>query len=129
MGTLPTGPFTGVPMLLKDLLAPYAGVRLTLGTKNLARYIAEHDAEIVSRYKRAGFIILGRTNVPELGILPTTESALFGPCRNPWDTSRTAGGSSGGSAAAVATGMIPLAHGNDGGDRSGSPLPVAASSG
>lgn len=115
MGPLPTGPFTGVPMLLKDLLAPYQGVRHTLGTRNLAHFIADHDGEIVKRYKRAGFIILGRTNVPELGLLPTTESALFGPCHNPWDTTRTAGGSSGGSAAAVATGLIPLAHGNDGG--------------
>lgn len=114
-GPLPDGPFKGVPMLLKDLLASYKGVRFTFGTKNLAQYIPDHDSELVRRYKEAGFIILGKTNVPELGLLPTTESALFGPCRNPWDLTRTTGGSSGGSAAAVAAGLIPVAHGNDGG--------------
>ncbi|HOJ51479.1 MAG TPA: amidase [Syntrophales bacterium] len=114
-GPIPDGPFKGVPMLLKDLLAAYRGVRHTFGTKNLAQFIADHDSEIVRRYKQAGFIVLGKTNLPELGLLPTTESALFGPCRNPWDLTRTTGGSSGGSAAAVAAGLIPVAHGNDGG--------------
>jgi len=112
---IPDGPFTGVPFLLKDLLASYQGVSLSFGTKNLKDAVADHDSELVSRYKKAGFIILGKTNTPELGLMPTTESRLLGPCRNPWNLNRTTGGSSGGSAAAVAAGLVPAAHGNDGG--------------
>jgi amidase len=112
---LPDGPFKGVPFLLKDLLAAYAGVPMTVGSELMRRFVPDHDSELVRRIKRAGLIIAGKTNTPEFGILPTTEPRLFGPCRNPWDTTRTSGGSSGGSAAAVATGMVPMAHGNDGG--------------
>lgn len=112
---LPDGPFTGVPFLLKDLLASYAGVPLTSGSSFTRDFVPDHDSELVARYKRAGLIILGKTNTPEYGILPTTEPALFGSSRNPWDPSRATGGSSGGSAAAVASGMVPFAHGNDGG--------------
>ena len=112
---LPAGPFGGVPFLLKDLLASFAGVRMTLGSKLLQGFVPDHDSELVARYKRAGLIIVGKTNTPEFGILPTTEPLLFGPCRNPWNTDHTTGGSSGGSAAAVAAGMVPMAHGNDGG--------------
>ncbi len=114
-GPLPEGPFTGVPFLIKDLLASYNGVRMAFGTKNLQHFIPDHDSELVSRYKKAGFVIAGKTNTPELGLMPTTESHLFGPCRNPWNLNRTAGGSSGGSAAAVASRIVPVAHGNDGG--------------
>jgi amidase len=112
---IPDGPFAGVPFLLKDLTASYSGVRLTFGTKNMQNYIAARDSEIVSRYKKAGFIILGKTNTPEFGLLPTTESRYLGPCRNPWNLNRTPGGSSGGSAAAVASRIVPAAHGTDGG--------------
>ena len=114
-GELPDGPFAGVPFLLKDLGAPYDGVRMTLGANLLRDFVPGHDSELVARLKRCGLIILGKTNTPEFGLLPTTEPRLFGPCRNPWDTGRTTGGSSGGSAAAVAAGLVPMAHANDGG--------------
>lgn len=112
---LPAGPFSGVPYLLKDLGAFCRGVRLTMGSVFLQNFIPDHDTELISRLKRAGLIIIGKTNTPELGLLPTTEPCLFGPCRNPWDRSKTTGGSSGGSAAAVAAGIVPMAHANDGG--------------
>jgi amidase len=114
-GSIPDGSFTGVPFLLKDLLAAYAGEKMTLGSTLFREFVPDHDSELVARHKRAGLIIVGKTNTPELGILPTTEPHLLGPCRNPWNTDRTTGGSSGGSAAAVAAGMVPMAHANDGG--------------
>lgn len=109
------GPFAGVPFLLKDLLAAYKGVPMSLGSELMRNFVPDHDSELVERIKRAGLIILGKTNTPEFGILPTTEPRLFGPSRNPWDTERTTGGSSGGSAAAVSACLVPLAHANDGG--------------
>jgi len=109
------GPFAGVPYLLKDLLAAYAGVEMNSGSALLRDFVPDYDSELVVRLKRAGLIVVGKTNTPEFGIVPTTEPALFGPSRNPWDTTRTTGGSSGGSAAAVAAGMVPMAHANDGG--------------
>ena len=114
-GKLPDGPFAGVPFLLKDLGAPYAGVRMTMGTAFLRNFVPDHESELVTRLRRAGLIIVGKTNTPELGILPTTEPRLFGPSHNPWDIDRTPGGSSGGSAAAVAARIVPMAHANDAG--------------
>lgn len=114
-GPLPETPLAGVPFLLKDLGAFCAGEPMRSGSRFLQDFVPDHDSELVRRYKNAGLIILGKTNVPELGLMPTTEPELFGPCRNPWDTNRIAGGSSGGSAAAVAARMVPAAHGNDGG--------------
>jgi amidase len=112
---LPVGPFTGVPFLLKDLLAQYAGVRLTLGTRAMKDFVPSHDSELVIRFKRAGLIVVGKTNTSEIGLLPTTEPELFGPTRNPWGPGKSPGGSSGGSAAAVAARLVPMAHANDGG--------------
>lgn len=113
--TLPDGPFAGVPFLLKDLLTMYAGVPLTMGCKAYRSYIAPRDSELMRRYRAAGMVFLGKTNTPEFGLMGITEPELHGPTRNPWDLDRTPGGSSGGSAAAVASGMVPMASGGDGG--------------
>jgi len=107
-------PFAGVPIAVKDT-APVAGMPYTLGSNAFGDFVPAHDAFVVRRLRGAGFVIVGKTNLPEFGILPVTEPRRFGPTRNPWDTERTPGGSSGGAAAAVAAGMVPLAHGSDGG--------------
>lgn len=114
-GLLPEGPFTGVPFLLKDLLLEVKGTRLTEGSAYLKNYISEYNSELAIRYKKAGLIFTGKTNTCEFGMMTTTEPKLFGPCRNPWDTDKMTGGSSGGSAAAVASGIVPMDYGNDGG--------------
>lgn len=111
----PDAPFAGVPFLLKDLLAWYAGEPMTSGSRLFRNWIPPHDTEIVRRYRKAGLIVVGKTNTPEFGLTPYTEPELFGPTRNPWDPTRTTGGSSGGSAAAVASAMVPMAGGGDGG--------------
>ena len=107
-------PFAGVPIAIKDNRA-VAGMPLTNGSDLFADVVPPFDAFCVRRLRDAGFVIVGKTALPEFGILPTTESRRNGPTRNPWDLDRTPGGSSGGAAAAVAAGMVPIAHGNDGG--------------
>ena len=112
-----TGPFAGVPFLLKDLGAPMAGETMSNGNRAMreARPIFSHDSTLVSRFRDAGLVTLGRTNSPELGSLPVTEPLAWGATRNPWNLDHTPGGSSGGAAAAVAAGMVPIAHASDGG--------------
>ena len=107
-------PFAGVPIAIKDN-RPVAGMPITMCSDLFGDRVARHDAYLVRRIREAGFVIVGKTTLPEMGILPTTESRRSGPTHNPWDLGRTPGGSSGGSAAAVAAGMVPVAHGNDGG--------------
>jgi amidase len=114
-GELPDGPFRGVPFLLKDLGAELAGTPFNEGSDFTGDYRSTVTQELTQRYIDAGFVICGKTNAPEFGILPTTEPRRFGPSRNPWGTGHSTGGSSGGSAAAVASGMVPAAHANDGG--------------
>ncbi len=109
------GPFAGVPFLVKDILYALAGAPLTNGSRFMKDFVPDHDAEIIRRMKATGLIVLGKTNTPEFGLMPVTEPELFGPTRNPWDLSRTPGGSSGGSGAAVAARMVPLALASDGG--------------
>ncbi len=114
---LPAGPFRGVPFLIKDLFAGYAGQRITNGNVALKneKAISPTDTTLVSRFRDAGLVIAGRTNSPELGSVPTTEPLAWGATHNPWDITRSPGGSSGGAAAAVASGMVPFAHASDGG--------------
>lgn len=112
---LPDGPFCGVPFLVKDLLAQIDGVPTGNGNRLWATRVQEGNSELVTRWERAGLVIAGRTNTPEFGLTPYTEPGANGPTRNPWDLSRTSGGSSGGSGAAVASGMVPIASGGDGG--------------
>ena len=114
-GPLKDGPFKGVPLLLKDIGALVAGVPTAQGSRYLADLPSPHDSELTVRLKRAGFVPFAKTNVPEFGILPTTESSFYGPARNPWNPRHSTGGSSGGSAAMVAAGCVPVAHANDGG--------------
>ena len=107
-------PFLGVPIGIKDLTET-AGIKTTFSSQAFADYVPDTDAHVVRRLKDAGFIVFGKTNASEFGTFPVTESDLNGPCRNPWDSSRTPGGSSGGSGAAVAAGLAPVAQGTDGG--------------
>jgi len=114
---LPDGPFRGVPMVLKDLDGMSAGDPYHAGNQALkvAGHVAPADTELIARFRRAGFVFIGRANTPEIGLVPTTEPEAYGPSRNPWDPTRSTGGSSGGPAAAVATGMVPVGHAGDGG--------------
>lgn len=110
----PGGVFGGVPVLLKDTAMAIKGRPLTSGSRLYAGVVSEADGTLASRYRKAGFVFLGRTNVPELALSLTTESDLHGIARNPWDLSRSPGGSTGGGAAAVAAGIVPIAQGSDG---------------
>ncbi len=107
--------FAGVPFMLKDLYSLCAGAVTTNGSRFFRDNLADHDTELVARYKRGGLVVMAKTNTPEFGLTITTEPVLFGPTRNPWNRELSAGGSSGGSAAAVAAGMVPAAHSSDGG--------------
>ena len=113
----PDGPFRGVPFVMKDILGMQAGEPYHMGLRRLRDLAVALpvDSFLTQKIQAAGFVILGRTNVPELGTLPQTESAAYGPCRNPWNPEHSTGGSSGGSSCAVAAGMVPAAHANDGG--------------
>lgn len=111
---LPDGPFTGVPYLLKDIGGVLGGYVQTRGSRFFDDLVPPEDSVIVKRGKRAGLVIFGKTNTPELGLSLTCEPQLFGPSRNPWDLERTPGGSSGGSSAAVAAYIVPMASGGDG---------------
>jgi amidase len=110
-----SGPFGGVPFLLKDLVQDYAGIPTTYGSRSMAGVVPSRHAHVVERYLKAGLVIFGKTNLPEFGIRAVTDPELFGRTNNPWDLTRTPGGSSGGAAAAVAAGIVPMAAGNDGG--------------
>jgi amidase len=108
-------PFAGVPIAIKDLFAPVAGLRMAQGSDLLGEFTPDYDYGQVRRLREAGFVIVGKTQTPEFGITPVTNPRRFGPARNPWDPERTTGGSSGGSAGAVASGAVPIAHASDGG--------------
>jgi amidase len=114
-GDLPDGPFRGVPILFKDLGCTVEGEATAFGVGPLRDVAWPTTSYLAEAFRAAGFVALGRTNVPEMGTTVTTEARSFPAARNPWDPGRSAGGSSGGSAAAVASGMVPVAHGNDGG--------------
>jgi amidase len=113
-GKLPDGPFKGVPFLIKDIGVPVAGWPMTDGSAFLRNHVTPDDAVLTKRYRDSGVVLLGKTNTPEFGIPGTTEGRHLGICRNPWNTDHSSGGSSGGAAASVASGMVPMAHGSDG---------------
>ncbi|MAI90447.1 amidase [Ponticaulis sp.] len=112
---LPEGPLSGVPFMTKDLGVEVKGAPLTSGSRLFRDFVAERNSTIVERYRKAGIVTFGQTTSPEYGLTTSTESALFGQTRNPWNTKRTSGGSSGGASAAVSSGVLPLAQASDGG--------------
>jgi len=114
-GDPPKGAFRGVPFLLKDIALQCRGLPTRQGSRFYPPFPSDHDSYLMARFRAAGLMPFGKTNVPEFGLLPTTEGRLYGPARNPWNLAHSTGGSSGGSAAAVAAGIVPLAHANDGG--------------
>lgn len=108
-------PFRGVPFLVKDLSQPVAGVRFTRGGRFYAKDVPTHDSTLIGRYRRAGLVLVGKTNTPELGLTPFTEPVVHGPTKNPWSLAHNTGGSSGGAGAVVGARIAPMAHGGDGG--------------
>ncbi|MBU6298408.1 MAG: amidase [Alphaproteobacteria bacterium] len=114
-GDLPKGLFTGVPFLLKDIFLNAQGTPTRQGARFFPAFPATHDSYLMTRFRKAGLVPFGKTNVPEFGLVPTTEGKLYGAAHNPWHLEHSTGGSSGGAAAAVAAGIVPLAHANDGG--------------
>jgi amidase len=116
-GNLPDGPFRGVPIVVKDLDGELAGAPYHAGNKLLKEMgnVSTTSCYLFEKLEQAGFVIVGKTNTPEFGLMPTTESQAYGPAHNPWNTGHSTGGSSGGTGAAVASGMVPLGHAGDGG--------------
>lgn len=112
---LADAPFAGVPIVIKDLVQSVEGAPYTRGSRMYAHAVGTVDSELMRRYRKAGLIFVAKTNTPEFGLTPFTEPLLHGPARNPWNTDHTTGGSSGGSGAAVAAGVVPMGHGGDGG--------------
>lgn len=112
---LPDGPLRGVPFLIKDVTVQMKGVTTSAGSRLLVDTVADFDSAIVTAFRNAGLVTFAKTNAPEFGLMPITEPELYGPCRNPWDLSLTPGGSSGGASAAISAGIVPAAHGSDGG--------------
>jgi amidase len=113
-GKLPDGPFKGVPFLIKDINLPVKNWPMTNGSAYLKNYVSSDDGELTKRYRASGVVLVGKTNTPEFGIPGTTEGRHLGICRNPWNPDHSSGGSSGGAASSVASGMVPMAHGSDG---------------
>jgi amidase len=113
-GKLPDGPFKGVPFLIKDINLEVAGWPMSNGSALLEGYVSKGDSELTRRYRAAGMVLAGKTNTPEFGIPGTTEGRFLGNCHNPWNPNHSTGGSSGGAAAAVASGIVPMAHASDG---------------
>lgn len=114
-GKLPKGAFSGVPFLLKDIFALAEGIPTRQASRFMPAVPWPHDSTLTARFKQSGLVVFGKTNVPEFGLVPTTESRLYGAAHNPWNLEHSTGGSSGGAGAAVAAGIVPLAHANDGG--------------
>src|ERR1700744_1261593 len=113
-GKLPEGPFKGVPFLIKDISMEVAGWPMTNGSALLEGYVSKDDMELTKRYRAAGMVLAGKTNTPEFGIPGTTEGRFLGNCHNPWNPNHSTRGSSGGAAAMVASGVVPMAHASDG---------------
>jgi amidase len=112
---LPAGPFTGVPFLIKEIMLHAKNVPCNMGSRLAQGLVFPEDTDLMARFRRAGLVLVGTTQTPDFAYGPTTEPVLYGPARNPWDLTRSTGGSSGGSCASVAAGIVPIAHGNDGG--------------